>query len=129
LEIKTEVSEERIEKFIRSVMENYPEHSSPSLQCVKWKYEDCEYTFWDVEEEDDEGNEVYHVVDYPKLRKGFEKLINKGLNPGEHGGFYVYGWDPVHFFDEYWDDWECTWDAEVTDGLVQCAIFGDVIYG
>lgn len=130
MELKVEVSEEKIEKLIRGVMENYPEASSMSLQCVEFDYKNCLFKFWDVEEEGEDGREVYHDVDYPKLRKGFETLMNIALGRVEGERFFIAGWDPVGFFDpDSWGDWICTWDAGAADGLVQCAVFGEVIYG
>ena len=131
MKLEVDIPEELIEWLIKEVMQNYPEASTPSLHCVKYKYDDCIYTFLD-EETDDDGKNIRHVVDYPKLRKGFEVLMHiaLGMVPGQ--SFGVTGWDPQSVLcpeKAVWEDWACNWDADVLDGLVQCAIFGEVIYG
>lgn len=159
MDIAISVADERIERLIRNVMQNYPEASSPSLQCVmhdrddiegsRWGYDECRYLFWDVEADGEpelgaekfvvpvpdgafrhtDGNEVIYQVTLEDLKRGFEVLIKTalGLVPGQ--AFGVYGWDPTEFFKENWGDWESEWDADVLDGLVQCSIFGKVIFG
>lgn len=119
MQVTIDLPEKKIEKLIRDVMDNFPEASSTSLRCVEWRYGECYFVF------EDEDDELY-VVDYEELRGGFEILLSISLV----GGFHTYGWDPVGFLNpNEWDDWVCDWDATVAGALVQCAIFGDVIYG
>jgi len=110
--------EGRIKELIYHVMENYPE-ASLCLFCRAWNYRDCEYTF--VDEED----EKVYKIGYTELRKGFTKLIGLAISDE----FRTSGWSPAAINADDWEDWECDWDALVVDALVQCAIFGDVIYG
>ena len=98
------------EQLIREVMENYPE-ASFCLTCIGWDYDKVEYDF--VDEED--GSE--YTLDLPKLLVGMTKLkseIGKSINRNCWAGEFD---DP------------CSWDSTCIDALVQCSIFGEVIYG
>lgn len=111
-----------IENLIREVMQNYPQASSGSLRCTRWRYKECVYEFDDVEEDE------HYTVIYKDLREGFDILMKLAADKK----FGIPGWntDPVRSLDPgVWDDWAGDWDADVVDGLVQCAIFKDVIYG
>jgi hypothetical protein len=101
------------DKLISDLMQNYPEASSSSLQCTKWKYNDMVFTFVDTEE-----NKTY-TVDLPKLRIGLEKLLSEIL-AGKLPGLGLSG--PA-ILDAG------SWDAYSMDALVQMSIFGEVIYG
>jgi len=126
--LEVEIPEKQIEYLINEVMQNYPECSTPAFQCTGWDYDNCEYTFVDYED----GDNPRYRVDYAKLREGFEKLIMIALGREAGKRFYASGWDPSTVFNpspEAWEDWACDWDAVVVDGLVQCAVFGEVVYG
>ena len=103
----------KIEKLIREVMENMPEYSI-SLDCGMWDYKGCKYRFQDFE-----SCEVYHV-DLEKLLKGYTIMRQKIADGKLHCGLTL---DDATWFDGG------SWDAGAVDALVQCAIFGDVIYG
>lgn len=101
-------------QLIDDVMANYPEAGAGSpLKCTHWKYADVEFEFHDVEED------KHYKVTATKLRKGLKillKMVMDGKLPGLEitaGNFQDAG----------------NWDANCSDALVQCAIFGDVIYG
>lgn len=102
--------------LIDDVMANMPEYSQSYLRCIGWNYVGCEYHF--EEEVNDADNPIVRMVTRPKLNKGLKlmlKLIqNRKLNVGL---------DLSNFTDAG------QWDAIATDALVQCAIFGEVIYG
>ncbi len=106
------------EKMVREAYENFPE-ASISLACNKWRYgtkpgETFEFWFTDVE-----GGGQHYVVKLPDAVRGFHRfvdLVTDGKLPGLSLGP---GW--------LTDTGE--WDGECFDALLQCAIFGDVIYG
>ncbi len=117
--VEIDVNEELLKVALRRAMENYPEVSTPSLQCVKWKYEECRYTF---EEIDDNGDvEKTHVVTLDRLLEGFKKMMQKRprcVPP-----------PPVEQTEEAWDEWNCNMDADGVDALLQFTLFGDLVYG
>jgi len=99
-----------IEEFIKDVMQNYPEYSDGNcLKCIRHDYNRCSYIFFDDE------TEFRHVVNMPMLKKGLGILIGLTL------AAYNFG---LHFPLDAGD-----WDATDVDALVQCAIFGKIIYG
>ena len=101
-------------QLIKSAMENYPEAGrGNSLICVGWNYEKMSFYF--VDEETDKR----HKVDMASLKKGF-KIFLKIIEEGE---YFNNGVAP-NLLSEGYD-----WDAQDYDALVQCAIFGEVIYG
>ncbi len=102
------------EDIIKSAMENYPEAGyANSLRCVNWNYKKTEFVFVDEETEEE------YSVDLKKLKKGFTIL----LKVVEEGKYFNNGIVP-NFLSKGYD-----WDAQDYDALVQCAIFGEVIYG
>lgn len=125
--------------LINEVMGNYPEYSL-SLTCVDFDYKECKFQFWDHEVTPASKNEsiipakienlklrlsgivkdaVTYELTQPILEKGLSILVEKIL-AGELAGL---GLDSSNITDA------CQWDADCADALVQCAIFGDVIYG
>lgn len=101
------------EVLLRDVMQNYPEYSSPSLHCIHWKYKDMEFLFRDT----DDGKE--YRVDLPMLKVGLGKLLVL-LQNNELPGISIN-------LSNFTDTGE--WDCDCLDALVQCSIFGKVIYG
>lgn len=103
-----------IDDVIAHLTDNLPE-CSISMDCVKWKYEKREFGFIDNED----GKR--YDIGIPELRKGFCALMAK----------YPAGFPkmPEENDWESWEDWLCQADADVVDALVQCAIFGEIIYG
>ena len=97
------------------VFQNLPE-ASMNLQCTSWKYDDFEFKF--VDYEDEEAGE--HVVTLKEAEKGVAMVIDKIMAKK----LFVGGIDSIDKLCELGN-----WDAEVVDACVQCAIFGDVIYG
>ena len=101
-------------QLIKSAMENYPEAGrGNSLSCVGWNYKKTEFYFFD-----EEADKRY-FVNLEKLKKGFAIL----LKIVEEGKYFNNGVSP-NFLSRGYD-----WDAQDYDALVQCAIFGDVLYG
>jgi hypothetical protein len=100
------------EKLIHDVMENYPEYSV-CLQCEKWNYKDVTFSFRDTED----GK--LHIVDMQRLRQGLQILLDH-LDKGKLPGLSI---DLGNFLDTG------NWDADCADALVQCSLFGGVIYG
>lgn len=107
------ISDVDADKLIHDVMQSFPEasHGSPLL-CVGWKYEACLFVFLDREE----GKR--HALTRKRLRKGLEVLLRAVL-AGKLKGLNLHS--------AFLDSTE--WDASCADALVQCAIFGEVIYG
>lgn len=102
------------DKLIKEVMENYPEAGrSNSLNCTGWDYKEVEFSFYDIETEKE------HEVNLISLRKGLDKF----LEIVQKGKYFNNGISPSLLSEGY------TWDAQDCDALVQCAIFGEVIYG
>jgi hypothetical protein len=112
--IKETISVEYVpEKIIREVMDNYPEASSASLRCTNWNYNDLKFEFLDCEED------KKYKVDRVNLQAGLKTLL-KELAKGNLPGLSIH---LGNFKDAG------SWDADAADALVQCAIFGGVIYG
>ncbi len=101
------------DKLLNELMENYPE-ASFCLRCVKYDYEACEFSF-----RDDEEGVTYHL-NREKLQKALPKYIQMMLD-GKLNGIARY------VLPDFQDAGQ--WDAVAIDGLVQVAVFDDVIYG
>jgi hypothetical protein len=95
------------------IMCNYPE-ASFCLKCTSWKYSKGIFKFYD-EEEDKE----YTVTTQQIAEKGLPLFINGLLNKT----WYFDGMAAGDLLDAG------SYDSGATDGVVQCVIFGDVIYG
>lgn len=103
------------DELIKSWMENYPESSSGNcLRCTGWNHEKMQFDFYDEEED------AMHYVNMASLRKGLKILLGVIKQGRYHNSM---GQIP-HILAEGYDD-----DAQDHDALVQCALFGDVIYG
>lgn len=117
--VELDLNEELLYGALKSAMENYPECSTPSLQCVKWKYEECRYTFQEIG--NDGEVEATHVVELNDLIRGFNALLKDRPR--------CVPLPPVEQTKEAWDDWCCSMDADGVDCLLQFALFGELIYG
>jgi len=114
-----DIDEELLKDALRSVMENYPEYSTPSLQCIHWKYKDCVYKFHEIN--DDGDVETTHTVTLEKLLAGFEKMMEnrpRCVPP-----------PPAKQTKEDWEEWNCQMDADGVDAVLQFALFGELVYG
>ena len=111
------VSQKEKDIVIKSMMENFPEASSSSLICTYFNYKNMVFDFVEDDEKTDSG--IKHRVDMTSLRKGFDILITLALN-GEYKNYNF----PIGIFGKNPD-----FDATDCDALVQCAIFGKIIYG
>jgi len=101
-------------QLIKEMMENYPEASGGnSLRCLSWNYKKMEFKFLDEEED------KTYQVSIELLKVGLDKL----LKVIEDGKYFNNGVVP-HLLSEAYD-----YDSQDCDALVQCAIFGEVIYG
>ena len=127
------------EKLIDDIMANFPEYSSLSLRCIGWDYKKCEFDFWDCEVTPDSAeesivkfkkskvetyrgtfeNQVVYELTRTRLERGFKLLMAEVMN-GKLPGLSV---SSSNFLDPG------QWDSDCADALVQCAIFGKVIYG
>jgi len=122
------LADQAIDEFVAEILNNLPE-CSMSLKCIKWDYKNVCFEF--IDPEDDEGGNDLKLT-LAKAREGFEVLMRLALE----GKFYASGWDvgPLITYHqrkskERLMDWAGDWDATVVDALVQCSLFGDVIYG
>jgi hypothetical protein len=70
------MSDDYKDRFLREVMENYPEVSTFSLRCVYWDYAGMKFKFVD-----EDGST--HEVDMEKLKKGLDLFIQKLLDSGQ----------------------------------------------
>ena len=104
------------DRVIRQMMEDFPEASSSSIICTKWNYKDMEFDF--IEDDEKTRGGVPHHVSMPNLRKGFNKLMKLAL----YGEYKNHGF-PAGMFGK-----DADWDAIDAEALVQCAIFGKLIY-
>ena len=125
--------------LIRDVMQNFPE-AGICLTCVEFDYDNLEFQFWDSEVDEDSASEsivsptiedldlrrsgiVKNAVTYKigkkELQKGLQILVDL-LSKGGLQGLEI---STANINDPG------NWDALCCDALVQCAIFGDVIYG
>jgi len=125
--------------LIKEVMQNFPE-AGICLTCVDFDYNKLEFQFWDSEVDEDSANEsivpptienldlirsgiVEDAVTYKlgkkELQKGLQILVDL-LSKGDLQGLEI---NTTNINDPG------NWDALCCDALVQCAIFGDVIYG
>ena len=100
------------------IYQNLPE-CSMNLKCLSWNYGDrnpseFRFEFLDYEEEEN------YEIDLKKAEKGIKILMEKTLK----GEYYFYGCETIEDMSDLGN-----WDAEVVDAAVQCAIFGEVIYG
>ena len=101
-------------QLIKEMMENYPEAGGGNcLKCVGWNYKKMEFDFYDEEEDKD------YDVNLETLQIGLNKL----LKIIEEGKYFNNGVVP-NLLSEGYD-----YDSQDCDALVQCAIFGEVIYG
>jgi hypothetical protein len=99
-------------ELIKEIMQGEPEYSSGMvLECTKFDYKKCIYTFYDTEED------LYHVVNMKMLLKGFEKLKADLLSGNIKLSIGIVIYDAGN------------WDAFATDALVQYSIFGKAVYG
>lgn len=99
--------------LIRAVMENYPEAGAGNTMfCLRYDYKNCEYVF--IDEETEKG----WVVGIKELLEGFDILLELALR-----GTYYNSTFPDGIMSDI------CWDGGDTDALVQCAIFGKIIYG
>jgi hypothetical protein len=123
MEMTFDIPESLVEWIIKEVMGNMPEASRGAcLRCTHWNYDRCEFRFFDCEDES------HTAVNYPMLRKGFDALMKQRTM----GYANFCGWDIEPLLTptkERWEEWAGQWDADVVDGLVQCAIFGEIVYG
>lgn len=125
--------------LIKEVMQNFPE-AGICLTCVDFDYDKLEFDFWDheVDEESAEKsivpptiqnldlsrsgfieNAVTYKVGKKELQKGLQILVDL-LSKGRLRGLSINTGNINK---------PGSWDALCCDALVQCAIFGDVIYG
>lgn len=103
------------DQIIKNAMDNFPEASAGmALWCKRYDYKKMEFAFFDQEE----GGKK-HEVNMDSLRKGLDAFVKVV----EQGQYFNCGKPPALLSKAY------DWDALDSDALVQCAIFGKVIYG
>lgn len=106
---------EKMLELAKSIMDNYPEASSGNcLKCEDWKYKQGIFEFYDEEE-----GKKHTVKTIDVANKGLPIFLSKILE-GKYPGF---GITPDNLLDGG------SYDGYAIDGVVQCVIFGEVIYG
>lgn len=115
MKFEVEVEDAKIKTFLTELVENLPEYSI-SLACIGWDYDECRFTFKDEEDDDN----ALHTICYEDIERGFKILVD-GILQGKHNiGITVVD---ILCFDG------ADWDAEGVDCLIQCSIFGEIVYG
>lgn len=112
-----------ITQFAMGLYENLPE-CNISFHCTEWNYGDGDpkkfrSTLVDLEDEDKNGNPKKYIVDIKKAEKGVIKAIDLILSGKLHVG--------INSISEIMD--LCNWDGFAIDACLQCAVFGEVVYG
>jgi hypothetical protein len=115
MKIEIEIPDEKLRELANSIMQNYPEYSSPSIQCTSWKYKDGKYKFIDIEEDKTYDVTIDDVV------KALPKFIDGVLK----NKWKFFGMDGTRVLQLDGGDY----DADMVDAIVQLVIFGDVLYG
>ncbi len=113
---KITIDEEEAKRIVREAMENYPEASSDSLECIQWNYKEMKFTF--TEDTGTSNNLVKHDLNEEMLIKGLNIFVELVLRGEYHNN---------NFQENFMD--VGNWDATDFDALVQCALFGKIIYG
>lgn len=111
------------EEFITGIMENFPEASTPSLDCIGWRYKNLEFQFLDVDGSIDQKKHIIHLVDRQKLLKALE-LMSTEKWPKLCTPFDA---DVLKDSDSI-SDWLGEADATDFCAFVELAIFGEVVY-
>lgn len=127
------------DQLIDEVMSGYPE-ATCCITCVSYNYKKCQFEFWDHEVDQKTKNDsvipatiqnldlirsghvpfaVTYKLDRHALQAGMAVLRDQ-IQAGKLRGLAI---DMDNFTDAG------AWDCFCADALVQCAIFGDVIYG
>jgi len=126
-------------EFIASIMGNFPE-AGLCLTCISFDYEAMEFEFWDHDSSPEDLSEsiipcviqdlnlrrsgfVKDAVTYKLSRKEIEHGFSLMLDQVIAGKLDGLGLTYENIKDAGY------WDACCADSLVQCAIFGEVIYG
>jgi len=115
MKIEIDIPDEKLKELANDIMQNYPEYSSPTLECTHWKYTEGKFKFLDVEE-----NKTYDVT-IDDIIKALPKFIDGVLK----GTWKFYGMDGTQVLCLDAGDY----DSDMTDAVVQLAIFNDIIYG
>lgn len=107
-----------VTKIAKEIYQNFPEASGPSFSCEEWHYgidegSTFKFKFLDLEED------KKHTVTLKKAEKGIAIFIEKVVT----GKAHFYGLEASNIRELG------NWDAEVCEAAMQCAIFGDIIYG
>lgn len=126
MEIKLTVKNEDVEKFIREVMENWPDynHAGGGLDCIKADHKECKYTFVDVEDEKEKFE-----IDLPKLLKGMEKLLKDVYETGKIDWDSSVGTQIRTIVGEsFGDETPAYMDADGLNALVEYTIYGEIIF-
>jgi len=116
MKIEIEIPDDVMPKLAKDIMDNYPEASSGNcLQCVRYDYKNGIFVFIDTETDTEytvTTKDIARVL--PKFIEGiiFKKWKFCGLT-----------FDNVLQFDAG------DYDGYSIDGVVQLAIFDDIIYG
>ena len=125
--IHTIKSEFDVTDLAKEVFQNMPEYSD-SMACIGYKY-----GFRDAEGNEGDWNPDNFKFKFKDYEDGKVHII--GIEEAEKGvvlvidlvnakKLHVGGITDVEALRD-----PCNWDAEVVDAAVQCAIFGEVIYG
>lgn len=111
-----ELNEKDRLELAKMICENFPEYSI-SMDCYKWDYEKGLFSFYDVEEE------KRYQVTTSKIADAIPKFF-EGLNDK----WFFMGVNELKTYKGI-EDIACDFDSLATDGLLQLALFDDIVYG
>lgn len=102
-----DITLEQEHHILKNVFENFPEASSGmTLRCTKWNYKDFNFEFVD------EDAEKTYKINREDARKGLAIYLKLVL-----------------LEETSLDANPSNWDADNYDAIVQCTIFGKIVYG
>jgi hypothetical protein len=110
------LTEEQCQALSKCLCDNFPEYAI-SFRCTSWNYDEGTFKFID-----DEEGKLYEVT-----TKDIAKAIPKFFE-GLNDKWFFYGVDQPQDGEDV-DDIACMFDAIAMDGLLQLAIFNEIIYG
>ena len=105
---------EEKEKIVKEVFQNFPEYAVHSFYCTFYDYDNFVYKFTDME------TDIEYQPTLEQAVKGFELFANQILN--EKLFFDGLG-SPQNLLEGE------NYDAYSLDGLLQCILLGEVVYG
>ena len=119
MRVEVVISDMNCEYVARELMNNFPEYSLDPLYCIEYQYDNGVFRFRDDEEDD------IHTVTVKEIALALPVFL-QGLNKK----WFFDGLSVEDLKDmKTEDDFLCSLDAYATQGILQLAIFKEIIYG